>query len=121
MPQAFAGETPLFMLYTSDSIGAPKGLVHSSVGYLVYASMTHKLVSDYKDHNVYWCTANIGWITGHIYVVYRPLTNGLTSVIFEGVFIYPDTSRLWQEVDQHNVSILYTVPTLIRFLLKDGD
>ncbi|APC91717.1 MULTISPECIES: acetate--CoA ligase [Francisella] len=121
LPQAFAAETPLFMLYTSGSTGAPKGLVHSSAGYLVYASMTHKLVFDYKDHDVYWCTADIGWITGHTYVVYGPLANGATSVIFEGVPTYPDASRLWQEVDQHNVSILYTAPTLVRSLLKVGD
>ncbi|AEB28592.1 acetate--CoA ligase [Francisella hispaniensis] len=121
LPQAFAAETPLFMLYTSGSTGAPKGLVHTSAGYLVYASMTHKLVFDYKDHDVYWCTADIGWITGHTYVVYGPLANGATSVIFEGVPTYPDASRLWQEVDQHNVSILYTAPTLIRSLLKVGD
>ncbi len=120
-PKAFDAETPLFMLYTSGSTGAPKGLVHTSAGYLVYSSMTHKLVFDYKDQDVYWCTADIGWITGHTYVVYGPLANGATSVIFEGVPTYPDASRLWQEIDQHNVSILYTAPTLIRSLLKVGD
>ncbi|QIV96192.1 acetyl-coenzyme A synthetase [Allofrancisella inopinata] len=119
--QAFDSETPLFMLYTSGSTGAPKGLVHTSGGYLVYASFTHKIVFDHKDDDVYWCTADIGWITGHTYVVYGPLANGATSVIFEGVPTYPDASRLWQEVDQHKVSILYTAPTLIRSLIKVGD
>ncbi|KEI35602.1 acetyl-coenzyme A synthetase [Francisella sp. W12-1067] len=119
--QAFDSETPLFMLYTSGSTGAPKGLVHTSGGYLVYASFTHKIVFDHKEDDVYWCTADIGWITGHTYVVYGPLANGATSVIFEGVPTYPDASRLWQEVDQHKVNILYTAPTLIRSLIKVGD
>ncbi|AJC48953.1 acetate--CoA ligase [Allofrancisella guangzhouensis] len=119
--EAFDSESPLFMLYTSGSTGAPKGLIHTSGGYLVYASFTHKVVFDYKEDDIYWCTADIGWITGHTYVVYGPLANGATSVIFEGVPTYPDASRLWQEVDQHKVSILYTAPTLIRSLIKVGD
>ena len=120
-PQAFDAENPLFMLYTSGSTGTPKGLLHTSGGYLVYASATHNLIFDYKDDDVYWCTADIGWITGHTYVVYGPLANGATSVIFEGVPTHPDASRLWQEVDKHNVSILYTAPTLVRSLIKLGD
>ncbi|MEY8717242.1 acetate--CoA ligase [Francisella philomiragia] len=117
----FDAETPLFMLYTSGSTGTPKGLVHTLGGYLVYASMTHKLAFDLKDDDVYWCTADIGWITGHSYAVYGPLANGCTSLIFEGVPTYPDASRMWKEVDRHNVKSLYTAPTLIRLLIKAGD
>jgi acetyl-CoA synthetase len=109
------------MLYTSGSTGVPKGLLHTSAGYLVYAAMTHKLIFDYKDKEVYWCTADVGWITGHTYLVYGPLANGATTMMFEGVPTYPDASRLWQEVDKHGVNILYTAPTLIRSLLKVGN
>lgn len=118
---AFDSEHPLFILYTSGSTGSPKGLLHTSAGYLVYAAFTHKLVFDYKDQEVYWCTADIGWITGHSYLVYGPLANGAVTLVFEGVPTYPDASRIWQEVDRHSVNILYTAPTLIRSLLKVGN
>lgn len=114
-------EDPLFFLYTSGSTGTPKGVVHTTGGYMVYTSMSHELVFDYKPGEVYWCTADVGWVTGHSYIVYGPLANGATSVIFEGIPNYPDMSRLWQIVDKHEVNIFYTAPTAIRMLLAAGD
>jgi len=114
-------EDPLFFLYTSGSTGAPKGVVHTTGGYMVYASLTHEVVFDYKPGEVYWCTADVGWITGHSYIVYGPLANGATSVVFEGIPSYPDMSRFWQVVDKHEVNIFYTAPTAIRSLLAAGD
>ncbi len=114
-------EDPLFILYTSGSTGTPKGVMHTTGGYMVYASLTHETVFDYKSGEVYWCTADVGWITGHSYIVYGPLANGAISVVFEGIPNYPDASRLWQVVDKHNVSIFYTAPTAIRALLAAGD
>ncbi len=114
-------EDPLFILYTSGSTGTPKGVVHTTGGYMVYASLTHETVFDYHAGEVYWCTADVGWITGHSYIVYGPLANGAISLIFEGVPNYPDPSRFWQVVDKHNVSIFYTAPTAIRSLLACGD
>jgi len=114
-------EDPLFILYTSGSTGKPKGVLHTTGGYLVYTSMTHQYVFDYKDGEVYWCTADVGWVTGHSYIVYGPLANGATTLIFEGVPNYPDASRHWQVVDKHNVNIYYTAPTAIRALMKEGD
>jgi acetyl-CoA synthetase len=114
-------EDPLFILYTSGSTGKPKGVVHSTGGYLVFAAMTHKYAFDYHDGEVYWCTADIGWITGHTYLVYGPLANGATTLLFEGVLHYPDHSRLWQLVDKHRVNIFYTAPTAIRALMAVGD
>ncbi len=114
-------EDPLFVLYTSGSTGKPKGVLHTTGGYLVYASYTHEITFDYKQEDIYWCTADVGWITGHSYIVYGPLANGATSLIFEGVPNYPDCSRLWQVVDKHQVSIFYTAPTAIRALIKAGD
>ncbi|MDX1711088.1 MAG: acetate--CoA ligase, partial [Rhodovibrionaceae bacterium] len=114
-------EDPLFILYTSGSTGKPKGVLHTTGGYLVYTSMTHQYVFDYKDGEIYWCTADVGWVTGHSYIVYGPLANGATTLIFEGVPNYPDASRHWQVVDKHNVNIYYTAPTAIRALMKEGD
>lgn len=114
-------EDPLFILYTSGSTGKPKGLVHTTGGYLVFAAITHKYTFDYHDGEVYWCTADIGWITGHTYIVYGPLANGATTLLFEGVPTYPDHSRFWQVVDKHRVNIFYTAPTAIRALMAEGD
>jgi len=114
-------EDPLFILYTSGSTGKPKGVVHSTGGYLVFAAMSHRYAFDYHEGEVYWCTADIGWITGHTYIVYGPLANGATTVLFEGVPHYPDYSRLWQLVDKHKVNIFYTAPTAIRALMAQGD
>lgn len=114
-------EDPLFILYTSGSTGKPKGVLHTTGGYMVYASMTHEIVFDYKPGEVYWCTADVGWVTGHSYIVYGPLANGAISLMFEGVPSYPDFSRFWQVVDKHKVNIFYTAPTAIRALLSKGD
>jgi acetyl-CoA synthetase len=114
-------EDPLFILYTSGSTGKPKGVLHTSGGYLVYASMTHQYVFDYKDGDVYWCTADVGWVTGHSYIVYGPLANGATTLMFEGIPNYPDSSRFWQVVDKHKVNIFYTAPTAIRALMREGE
>jgi len=114
-------EDPLFILYTSGSTGKPKGVLHTSGGYLVYASMTHEYVFDYKDGEVYWCTADVGWVTGHSYILYGPLANGAITLMFEGVPNYPTTSRFWEVVDKHKVNIFYTAPTAIRALMRDGE
>ena len=114
-------EDPLFILYTSGSTGKPKGVMHTSGGYLVYASMTHEYIFNYKPNDIYWCTADIGWITGHSYIIYGPLANGATTLMFEGVPNYPDSSRFWEVVDKHKVNIFYTAPTAIRALMREGD
>lgn len=120
-PEPMDAEDPLFILYTSGSTGKPKGVLHTTGGYLLYAAITHKYVFDYKDGEVFWCTADVGWITGHTYIVYGPLCNGATSLMFEGVPNYPDGSRFWQIVDKHNVACFYTAPTAIRALMSLGD
>ncbi len=120
-PEEMNAEDPLFILYTSGSTGKPKGVLHTTGGYLVFTAMTHEYVFDYKDGEVYWCTADIGWVTGHSYIVYGPLANGATSVMFEGVPNYPDFSRFWTVVDKHKVNIFYTAPTAIRALMREGD
>ncbi len=120
-PEAMDAEDPLFILYTSGSTGKPKGVLHTTGGYLLFAAMTHKYVFDYHDGDVYWCTADIGWVTGHSYVIYGPLCNGATTLMFEGVPTYPDASRFWQVVDKHQVNIFYTAPTAIRALMAQGD
>ena len=114
-------EDPLFILYTSGSTGTPKGVVHTTAGYLVYAAMTHQYVFDYHDGDIYWCTADVGWVTGHSYIVYGPLANGATTLMFEGIPTYPDASRFWQIIDKHQVNIFYTAPTAIRALMRAGD
>ncbi|MCW5752329.1 MAG: acetate--CoA ligase [Alphaproteobacteria bacterium] len=113
-------EDPLFILYTSGSTGKPKGVLHTTGGYLVYAAMTHQYVFDYHDGDIYWCTADVGWVTGHSYILYGPLANGATTLMFEGVPNYPDASRFWQVVDKHKVNIFYTAPTAIRALMREG-
>ncbi|MCM8734525.1 acetate--CoA ligase [Azospirillum sp. A1-3] len=120
-PEEMSAEDPLFILYTSGSTGKPKGVLHTTGGYLVYASMTHQYVFDYKDGEVYWCTADVGWVTGHSYIVYGPLANGATTLMFEGVPTYPDVSRFWQVIDKHKVNIFYTAPTAIRSLMREGE
>ena len=120
-PVEMNAEDPLFILYTSGSTGKPKGVLHTTGGYLVYAAMTHQYVFDYKDGDIYWCTADVGWITGHSYIVYGPLANGATTLMFEGVPNYPDSSRFWQVIDKHGVNIFYTAPTALRALMRDGD
>ncbi|MCB1435809.1 MAG: acetate--CoA ligase [Rhodobiaceae bacterium] len=120
-PAAMKAEDPLFILYTSGSTGKPKGVLHTTGGYLVYAACTHRYVFDYKDGDVYWCTADVGWVTGHSYIVYGPLANGATTLMFEGVPNYPDSSRFWQVIDKHKVNIFYTAPTAIRALMGGGD
>ncbi len=119
--EPMSAEDPLFILYTSGSTGKPKGVLHTTGGYLVYASLTHEMVFDYQDGEIYWCTADVGWITGHSYVVYGPLANGATTLMFEGVPNYPDASRIWQVCDKHQVNICYTAPTAIRALMREGD
>ena len=120
-PEPMNAEDPLFILYTSGSTGKPKGVLHTTGGYLVYASYTHECVFDLREDDVYWCTADVGWVTGHSYIVYGPLANGATQVMFEGVPNFPDASRFWQVVDRHAVTVFYTAPTAIRALMREGD
>ncbi len=120
-PEEMNAEDPLFILYTSGSTGKPKGVLHTTGGYMVYASMTHQYIFDYKNRDIYWCTADIGWVTGHSYIIYGPLSNGATTIMFEGVPNYPDNSRWWQIVDKYKVNIFYTAPTAIRALMREGD
>ncbi len=120
-PEEINAEDPLFILYTSGSTGKPKGVLHTTGGYMVYASMTHQYVFDYHDGDIYWCTADVGWITGHSYILYGPLANGATTVMFEGVPTYPNSSRFWQVCDKHKVNIFYTAPTALRALMREGN
>ena len=120
-PVEMSAEDPLFILYTSGSTGKPKGVLHTTGGYLVYASMTHEYIFNYKEDDVYWCTADIGWITGHSYIIYGPLSNGATTLMFEGVPNYPNFSRFWEVIDKHKVNIFYTAPTAIRALMREGN
>jgi acetyl-CoA synthetase len=120
-PEPMAAEDPLFILYTSGSTGKPKGVLHTTGGYMVWASYTHELVFDYRRGEVYWCTADVGWVTGHTYIVYGPLANGAISLMFEGIPNYPDASRFWQVIDKHKVNIFYTAPTAIRALMREGE
>ena len=120
-PEEMSAEDPLFILYTSGSTGKPKGVLHTTGGYLVYASMTHEYIFNYKKDDIYWCTADIGWITGHSYIIYGPLCNGATTIMFEGVPNFPNFSRFWQVVDKHQVNIFYTAPTAIRALMREGN
>ena len=121
LPEEMESEDPLFMLYTSGSTGKPKGVQHSTGGYLLHAAITHKYIFDYQQNDIYWCTADVGWVTGHSYIVYGPLTNGATTVMFEGIPTYPDASRFWRIIDKHNISIFYTAPTALRQLMGQGD
>ncbi len=120
-PEPMAAEDPLFILYTSGSTGKPKGVLHTTGGYLLHATLTFKYIFDHKDSDVFWCTADVGWVTGHSYVVYGPLSNGATSLMFEGIPTYPDSSRFWNVIDKHKVSIFYTAPTALRALMREGD
>jgi acetyl-CoA synthetase len=120
-PEEMSAEDPLFILYTSGSTGKPKGVLHTTGGYLVFVSMTHQYVFDYHDGDIYWCTADVGWVTGHSYILYGPLANGATTLMFEGVPNYPDASRFWQVIDKHKVNIFYTAPTAIRALMREGE
>ena len=120
-PEAMSAEDPLFILYTSGSTGKPKGVLHTTAGYLLGAAMTHRYVFDYKDGDIYWCTADVGWVTGHSYIVYGPLANGAVTLMFEGVPTYPDAGRFWQIIDKHAVNIFYTAPTALRSLMSLGD
>ena len=120
-PTIMEAEDPLFILYTSGSTGKPKGVLHTSGGYIVYAAITHKYIFDYKENEVFWCTADVGWVTGHSYIVYGPLANGAKTLMFEGVPNYPSSSRFWEVIDKHGVNIFYTAPTAIRALMKEGD
>ena len=120
-PEEMGAEDPLFILYTSGSTGKPKGVLHTTGGYMVYASMTHQYIFDYKKNDIYWCSADIGWITGHSYIIYGPLANGATTIMYEGVPNYPDTSRWWQIIDKYKVNIFYTAPTALRALMREGD
>ena len=120
-PERMNAEDPLFILYTSGSTGKPKGVLHTSGGYLVFVAMTHQYVFDYHDGDIYWCTADVGWVTGHSYIVYGPLANGATTLMFEGVPNYPTASRFWDVVDKHKVNIFYTAPTAIRALMREGE
>ena len=120
-PEEMGAEDPLFILYTSGSTGKPKGVLHTSGGYIVYASMTHEYIFNYKEGDIYWCTADVGWVTGHSYIVYGPLANGATTVVFEGLPTYPDAGRFWQVCDKHNINIFYTAPTALRALMREGD
>ncbi len=120
-PAEMNAEDPMFILYTSGSTGKPKGVLHTTGGYMVYVSMTHQYVFDYHDGDIYWCTADVGWVTGHSYIVYGPLANGAITLMFEGVPTYPDASRFWQVIDKHKVNIFYTAPTAIRALMRDGE
>ena len=120
-PEKMKAEDPLFILYTSGSTGKPKGVLHTTGGYLVYASMTHQYVFDYHDGDIFWCTADVGWVTGHSYIVYGPLANGATTLMFEGVPNYPTNSRFWEVIDKHQVNTFYTAPTAIRALMGAGE
>ena len=119
-PEEMNAEDPLFILYTSGSTGKPKGVLHTTGGYMVYISMTHQYIFNYKNKDIYWCTADIGWVTGHSYIIYGPLANGATTVMFEGIPNYPDSSRWWQIVDKYKINIFYTAPTALRALMKEG-